>query len=234
MDVAVVMPAYEPMRGLPGYVRALQTALDAAVVVVDDGSSDACREVFAAVAAIPGCTVLRHDSNRGKGTALKTGFAHVTSHLPNCSGVLTVDADGQHALEDCRRVATAVCADGARALHLGTRDFAFRSTPFRSWWGNRCTSLLFAALFGRWVPDTQTGLRAFRREDLPFFLSVPGTGYEYEMAALATAARARFPFRRHPIRTIYEAGNASSHFQPLRDTIRIHRALFRAWLGIGR
>ena len=231
MKVAVTVPAYEPSEDFPERIRALRTALPGSpVVVVDDGSSSAFRAVFDAVAVIPGCTVLRHAENRGKGAALKTAFAHVAEHLPDCEGVLTVDADGQHAPEDCFRMAEAL-ESGSRALYLGVRRFTFASMPFRSWWGNRCSALLFTLLFRRWVPDTQTGLRAFRREDIPFFLSVPGEGYEYEMACLARAARAEMRFCQLPIRMIYENGNVSSHFCPLRDTIRIHRALFTELFG---
>ena len=226
-DVTAVMPAYEPSPELPDRVRGLREALRCPVVVVDDGSSAACRPYFDAVAAMAGCTVLRHDANRGKGTALKTAFKFVAENFPERAGVVTVDADGQHVPEDCRKIAEAL-ASGGRALYLGARDLSFRATPFRSWWGNRCTTLLFALLFRRWVPDTQTGLRAFRSSDIRFFLSIPGEGYEYEMAMLARSARAGLPFRTIPIRTIYGRGNPSSHFHPLRDTIRIHKALFAA------
>ena len=224
------MPAYEPTGDLPGRILKLRDHLPVPVVVVDDGSSEDCRSVFDAVAALPDCTVLRHISNRGKGAALKTAFAFVAENFPGCTGVVTIDADGQHDPEDCRRVAEAL-ESGRRALYLGVRSFALDTTPFRSWWGNRCTALLFALLSGRWVPDTQTGLRAFSRSDIPFFLSVPGDGYEYEMAALMRAARVGIPFCKIPVRTIYETGNASSHFSPLKDTIRIHRALFAARFG---
>lgn len=225
-----VMPAYEPAGDLAGRILRLKERLPVPFVVVDDGSSADCRAAFDAAAALPDCVVLRHAANRGKGAALKTAFAFVAEHFPSCAGVITIDADGQHDPEDCRRMAEAL-ESGRRALYLGVRKFALGSTPFRSWWGNRCTALLFALLSGRWVPDTQTGLRAFLVSDIPFFLSVPGDGYEYEMAALMRASRAGMPFCKIPVRTIYEAGNATSHFSPLRDTIRIHRALFAARFG---
>ena len=228
-SVAVV-PAYEPTGDLAGRILKLREHLPVPIVVVDDGSSVDCRPTFDAVAALPECTVLRHVSNRGKGAALKTAFAFVVENFPDCTGVITIDADGQHAPEDCRQVAEAL-ESGRRALYLGVRSFTLGITPFRSWWGNRCTALLFAVLSGRWVPDTQTGLRAFSRSDITFFLSVPGDGYEYEMAALMRAARAGMPFCKIPIHTIYEADNATSHFSPLKDTIRIHRALFAARFG---
>ena len=228
-SVAVV-PAYEPAGDLAGRILKLREHLPVPVVVVDDGSSAVCNSAFDAVAALPECTVLHHAVNRGKGAALKTAFAFVAKNFSDCTGVITVDADGQHAPEDCRQVTEAL-ESGPHALYLGVRSFALGSTPFRSWWGNRCTAILFAALSGRWVPDTQTGLRAFSSSDIPFFLSVPGDGYEYEMAMLMCAARAGMPFCKIPIRTIYEADNPTSHFSPLRDTIRIHRALFAARFG---
>ena len=86
--------------------------------------------------------------------------------------------------------------------------------------------MLFAILYGKRIPDTQTGLRAFSRETLPRLMEVPGNGYEYEMAVLCRTVRSRMSLRFVPIRTIYENGNSSSHFSPLRDTVRIYRVLF--------
>ena len=231
MEVVVILPAFQPSSAFPALVRALHEALTAPVVVVDDGSDATCRALFDAAAAVPDCVVLRHETNRGKGAALKTAFAFVTQRFPECVGVVTSDADGQHAPEDVRRLAEALVAEPS-ALHLGVRRFSLRTTPFRSWWGNRWTSLLFGLLFRRWFPDTQTGLRAFCRTDIPFFLSIPGDGYDYEMAALARAVRVGMAVRTLPIRTIYEMPDAASHFQPLRDTVRIYKALFRSFFSM--
>ena len=230
MEGVGILPAFQPSPAFPALVRAFHERLAAPLVVVDDGSKATCRALFDAVAAVPDCVVLRHEANRGKGAALKTAFAFVAQRFPECIGVVTADADGQHAPEDVRRLAEALAADPS-ALHLGVRDFSLRATPFRSWWGNRWTSLLFGLLFRKWIADTQTGLRAFRRADIPFFLSIPGDGYDYEMAALAHTVRVGMAVRMLPVRTIYETPAASSHFQPLRDTIRIYKALFRSFFS---
>lgn len=222
--VWAIVPAYRPGAALVEQVAALRTRLPAEVVVVDDGSGPAYAAVFAALAAQPGCRVLRHDVNRGKGAALKTAFAYVQDAVPAAEIFITVDADGQHAPDDCCAVVARLQASGAD-LCLGTRAFTWRTTPFRSWWGNRWTSLAFALRYGRWFGDTQTGLRAFRRAVLPMLLALPGTRYEYEMAVLCEAARRHLAVAVQPIRTIYEAGNASSHYDPLRDTLRVLRAL---------
>lgn len=225
IPLACVVPAYKPDERISERVEALRAVGFPIVVLVDDGSGEEYSGVFAKAAAIGGCVQLRHERNQGKGAALKTAFAHVWEKCPELTGVVTVDADGQHAPEDCRRVADALIAEPG-TLVLGTRDFRYSQVPFRSWWGNKWTSALFAVLYGRRVPDTQTGLRAFCRAWLPRLMSVPGCGYEYEMAMLCRAARAREPFRFVPIRTIYENNNSSSHFSPLRDTMRIYRMLF--------
>ena len=94
--------------------------------------------------------------------------------------------------------------------------------------------MLFGLLFRKWIADTQTGLRAFRRADIPFFLSIPGDGYDYEMAALARAVRTGMAVRTLPVRTIYGTLDTPSHFQPLRDTIRIYKALFRSFFTTKR
>lgn len=228
MKVAVIIPAFEPNWSLTAVVEGLRGEGLSRVIVVDDGSSAPARPVFEHLSAMPDCTLLGHERNKGKGAALKTAFGHVLSAMPEVEAVITVDADGQHAPEDCRRLVEALSAHGGRGYGLGVRSFSLESTPLRSWWGNRWSAFEFALLFGRWVPDTQTGLRAFARDLLPFFLAVPGEGYEYEMAALCMAARAGFDFHMVKIQTIYETGNASSHFSPLKDTLRIHRAMFSA------
>jgi dolichol-phosphate mannosyltransferase len=113
-------------------------------------------------------------------------------------------------------------ADGD-AVHIGSRDFSLGKIPFRSWIGNRWSSLSFAIVLGRWLPDTQTGLRAFPTSRLPLLKSVAGERYEYEMGVLMTMVRRNVPVKTPSIRTIYENGNACSHFSPIRDTIRINR-----------
>jgi dolichol-phosphate mannosyltransferase len=138
------------------------------------------------------------------------------------AGVVTADADGQHSVGDCVMLAKALMADGD-AVHIGSRDFSLGKIPFRSWIGNRWSSLSFAIVLGRWLPDTQTGLRAFPASLLPALMSVAGERYEYEMGVLMTMVRRGVQIRTPLIRTIYENGNACSHFSPIRDTIRINR-----------
>ena len=133
----VLLPAYQPTALLPSLARELRLA-GFTVVVVDDGSGPQFAPIFEKIAALPGCTVLHHEQNKGKGAALKTGFAHILHFLEDCDGVVTADCDGQHALQDVQRLCAAV-QEQPRALSLGCRHFG-PETPRRSMAGNRATS----------------------------------------------------------------------------------------------
>ncbi|MGN0777614.1 MAG: glycosyltransferase [Aristaeellaceae bacterium] len=223
-SAVILIPSLEPDDRLPAYLSQLQERGFVHLVVVDDGSSDQAQPLFAQMAQMEGVTVLHHDVNHGKGVALKTGYAWIRDNLPQVSGVITADADGQHTVEDCWRLAQAL-AEGKRALYLGSRDFNLPEVPARSRQGNKITTAVFWALYGQYLPDTQTGLRAFRREELSFMLAVPGERYEYEMNVLIACARASIPMVPMTIKTVYENDNAGSHFHPVRDSIRIYRVI---------
>ena len=192
--------------------------------MVDDGSGENYQPVFREVAEIPRTTVLRHEVNRGKGGALKTGYRHIMGLAETYRTVITADSDGQHTVRDCIRLAEKV-ADGQKALYLGSRDFNLPDIPPKSRTGNRITSTVFKLLYGQWLPDTQTGLRAFRREELPFMAEVEGERYEYEMKVLIACARAGIPMIPVTIETIYENGNEGTHFHPVRDSWRIYKVI---------
>ena len=197
--------------------------------MIDDGSSDKSQAIFDTLAAMPKVQVLHHPVNKGKGAALKTGYTYIKEQMPEVTAILTADSDGQHTVEDCVRLCEAV-ATGERGLYLGSRDFSLPEIPPKSRFGNRCTSVVFKALYGTWLPDTQTGLRGFRREDLEMMLAVSGERYEYEMNVLIAASRAKLPFKIITIKTVYENNNAGTHFHPIRDSWRIYKVLLGGFL----
>ncbi len=219
----VLIPAYQPDERLVTLVGDLMPMDFAAVAVVDDGSDADRAPLFARCEAL-GAQVLRHVSNHGKGRALKTGMEALLASGEGAYGVVTADADGQHAPEDIRKVAEALAANPA-ALVLGVRDFG-KGTPLRSQLGNGITKVLFGLVNGSFVRDTQTGLRgipgAFCRE----LLDLKGERYEFEMNMLLEAKPLGHPIVQVRIGTIYIEGNRSSHFDVLKDSVRIYRLLF--------
>jgi glycosyltransferase involved in cell wall biosynthesis len=223
--IAMLIPAREPEMRLVALVQELVNAGFGAVIVLDDGSSLACAEVFDAVAQIGCVHRLRHAVNLGKGRALKTGINYFLSELPGFTGLVTADADGQHTAADIVRVAAALAVANGRAV-LGSRQFV-QDVPLRSKFGNMLTRQIFRLATGAKLGDTQTGLRGFPRKLLPELLLLDGERYEYEMTVLVHICRkGRRPVE-VPIETVYIDGNKSSHFDPVRDSMRIYFVLLR-------
>jgi putative flippase GtrA len=220
-----VIPAYRPDQRLVSVASGIRSALGAPILVVDDGSGPAHAQVFAEAGAVPGVSVVRHPENRGKGAALRSGFAAALRRYPQLRGVITADADGQHDPSDVAAVARAF-EERPDALVLGVRGFEGR-VPLRSRVGNRLGAWAYRALVGGRLSDTQTGLRGIPAELLRKLGTAGSSGYEFELDALIAARQHGIRVIENGIRTIYDARGDSSHFAPLRDSLRIAFALLR-------
>jgi putative flippase GtrA len=225
VSIVVLIPAYRPGRVLVDIVKALSAGDWEAIVVVNDGSGPSFESTFEEIGRVRNATVVPHAINLGKGSALKAGINFILCAYPNVGGIVTVDADGQHHPADVGKV----CERFRRtpgALVLGVRDFE-GTIPLRSKLGNQITRRVMRAVVGHNLSDSQTGLRAIPRSFLPRLLRVPASGYEFELEMLIAAKHLGLQVIEEPIRTIYEPGNPSSHFQPLRDSMRIYNVLLR-------
>jgi hypothetical protein len=223
--LAVVIPAYRPSAGLIDLVRELSGKALGPIVIVDDGGGPDYRQIFEQAAAFPNVQVLRHAVNLGKGAALKTAFNHVLCTMPGAIGVVTADADGQHHPDDIEEVAKRL-VERPDALTMGARAFD-GAVPLRSRIGNVATRRLMQALLGHKLTDTQTGLRGIPATLLPRLLRLESTGYEFELEMLLAAHQLSIPVVEQTIRTIYEPGNPTSHFNPLVDSMKIYFVLLR-------
>ena len=225
-STAIVLPSLDPDGKFARVVDGLVEAGFAHIVIVDDGSAPERRRFFEAASEKPGCTVLTHEVNRGKGRALKTAFSYVSEHLPELAGVITIDGDGQHLLPDIVACGDRMLAEGD-AVVLGCRDFSLPGIPPRSVAGNRTTSRFFRLLFGIRLSDTQTGLRAIPARYLETFCGVEGERFEYETNMLLVMKRLGIPFLEQPIATVYDPEDYSSHYNPVKDSLRISRVMLR-------
>lgn len=224
-NFVVLIPAYKPGPDFPGFVAELVRLGVAQIYVVDDGSGVWFRARFDEAGAHPQVRVVRHAINLGKGAALKTGINAILCDYPEIAVVVTADADGQHAPDDILTVAQQACANPG-ALVLGARVFR-DDVPWRSKIGNNATRIVLRLVAGQELSDTQTGLRAIPGHLLPDLLKLSSQGYEFELDMLLLSRNRRLRILERPIRTIYLEGNASSHFNPLLDSMRIYFVLLR-------
>ncbi|WP_369715235.1 GtrA family protein [Leptotrichia sp. HSP-536] len=201
------------------------------IVVVNDGSLKKFDAIFEKIKE-KNIVVLKHAVNLGKGRALKTAFNYILNETKNLKSVVTADSDGQHLIEDI-----IYCLENSNknldTLILGKRDFDKNlksgkdKIPFKSKFGNKMTRWIFNYLLGLDINDTQTGLRAFSKNQVKDFLEVKGERFEYETNMLIDNKNLGYKFKEVPIHTVYIKNNESSHFNPIRDSIAIYSLFFK-------
>ena len=220
--IVVLIPAYKPGEALTGLSKELIERGFKKVVIVDDGSGDEYAAVFNRLETI-GCRVLKHDVNRGKGRALRTGIEDIMNMGTDIDGVVTADADGQHLVRDIVCVA-GMMSEWKDTIVLGSRAFQ-GEVPLKSRMGNAITRNVFNFLSGQRIRDTQTGLRGLPFNALSDLLKLPGDRYEYEMNMLLEASRLCLKLKEIDIETVYINNNSGSHFNPLKDSWRIYKRI---------
>jgi glycosyltransferase involved in cell wall biosynthesis len=216
--VAVVIPALNAEKTIEPVIRAALEKVKT-VVVVNDGSSDRTGEV----AARAGATVLRHPVNRGKGGALKTGFAWALEH--GFDAVITLDADGQHLPSEIPKFIEARAATGADLI-IGGRAHLFAEMQPRRRRANQFSAWIIGKVSRTGVTDSQSGFRYYSSRllrALPF----RAEGYALESEVIVRAGWARMPVINIPIELGFVDGLSTSHYRPVLDTIRIAVVVFR-------
>lgn len=226
MKISVIIPSLNPDDKLVSVVDALvETGFDD-IILVNDGSDKEHMKPFEKLSAYPQCTILTHSVNQGKGRGLKTAFEYCLQNRQDIAGVVTVDGDNQHKAADIKKCCEKMIAEKNKVI-LGVRDFSGRDVPFKSRFGNNMTSFVFKFACGLAISDTQTGLRAIPRAFLKLFTEVKGERFEYETNMLLAFRQNHIDFAEVPIETVYIEENASTHFNPIKDSIKIYGVIFK-------
>lgn len=221
MKYCVLLPAYNEERSIAWLVKEIRNrGLD--VVVVDDGSFDNT----SAEAKQAGAIVLRHDKNKGKGQALRTGFDYVTA-ADNYAGVIIMDADGQHSPSEVNNFIK-LAEDSNAGVIIGNRMQDPVGMPWVRKVTNIITSCAVSKIVGYKVPDTQCGFRFIKSEVLKAIRLSTGK-YETESEILIEAARNNFKIESIPVKTIY--ADQKSRIQPIIDTIRFWSLILKSMSG---
>ena len=225
MDFIPIIPSLDPDDKLIKLVNDLIENNFKKIIIVDDGSPD--KTIFNKLDEKDEVILLTHKVNKGKGAALKTAFSYYKDNLMNnYKGVVCVDSDGQHSISDTINIGNVMIKENK--FVLGTRLFNTKATPLRNKTGNRITSNMFHKLYGVYLKDTQTGLRAIPNRLIDFHLNVEGERFEYEMNVLIDLVKNNEEIIEENIKTIYlKNSNRRSHFKVVRDSYRIYKILFK-------
>ncbi|MBR4201410.1 MAG: bifunctional glycosyltransferase family 2/GtrA family protein [Oscillospiraceae bacterium] len=228
--ILVVIPSLDPDEKLMKVIRGVQEIGFTDILLVDDGSAEKNQHYFEEGAAA-GCEVLHHGVNKGKGRALKTAFDWFMKNRPDSAGVVTIDGDNQHLPHDIAACVDVMNKQEKDALVLGVRDFNQPQVPPKSRFGNKLTSSVFRIFCGLHVSDTQTGLRVFPRSIIPAMLEIAGERFEYETNMLLVCKQKDIPIVEQTIDTVYINDNETTHFHPIKDSLRVYGIIIKFFLS---
>ena len=218
----VLIPAYNPSKKLEELVKDLKE-LNLDILIVNDGSNKN-KNIFKKLKNYYSCYVLEYETNMGKGYAIKCGIIYYLDNLKGYKGIVTVDADYQHLPKDVLKVMKEM--DKEKKIILGCRDFNSKNVPFLNRMGNKLTSYLFKILYGKYISDTQTGLRGIPNEYLKTCLEIDGDRFEYEMGQLIYFVNKQVNFKEVNIETIYYS-TRESKFHKIADSVRIYKLILK-------
>ncbi len=224
-NVTIIIPSLNPDEKLLQVVEALVKKGFESIIVVNDGSDEQHIPIFNTIKNYKQCEIITHKINMGKGRALKDAFMYVYKYMPNTKGVVTVDGDNQHGIDDIVNCAKSLIEQENKVI-LGVRDFTGVEVPFKSRFGNNITKKVFKLVSRMDISDTQTGLRAIPFQYLEHFSDIKGERFEYETNMLLELKRMRIDFHEVKIETIYINENETTHFHPIRDSFKIYKILF--------
>ena len=221
-DIIVLIPTLEPDEYFIKFLKEVSKNFKN-VIVVNDGSGKEYNHIFEQAGEY--AIILKHKENRGKGRALKTGFEYIKKHYTDkIIGVVTADSDGQHSIDDIKKVAQKL-KKYSNTLILGRRNFNLKSVPSKNKFGNKITRYMLYCATGNKIYDTQTGLRGYDFKNLDAYLDIPGERFEYEMNTLIMAPKYKIKIHEMKIETIYSRVNYVTHFKPLIDSFKVYRKL---------
>jgi dolichol-phosphate hexosyltransferase len=175
--ISILMPVYNEAPTIEravNQVMAAELAEPYELVVVDDGSSDGTAEILTARDWPPEVTVLRHDVNRGKGAAVRTGLSQTRGEITTI-----FDADLEYDPNDLNELIAPIKRGDTNAA-FGVRAFeGHTSHSFLFVLGNRGVTLAANLLFNVYLRDLMTCHKAIRTE---LFRSLPlrARGFEIE------------------------------------------------------
>lgn len=195
--LSVVMPVYNEQATLRDIVAAVRAVpLRKELILVDDGSKDDSRAILSELSALPDVRVVLHDVNRGKGAALRTGFAAARGDV-----VIVQDADLEYDPADYPELLAPIRAGVADVVYgsrylVDPRDPGRERDAFVHYFGNRLLTWFSNVCTGLNLTDMETCYKCFRREVLR---DVVIESRRFTVEPEFTAKIARLPVRIHEV-----------------------------------
>ena len=225
--IAILTAAYNEEKYIGEVLKnCLKTGLD--TIIVDDGSSDGTAVIIENLIKThskkePGIFLIKHEKNMGKGQALKTGFNFALKN--NYSGVITLDADGQHDTAEAIDFIKKVESEKPDII-VGSRLGSTKDMPFIRLATNVFTSWLISVIASKKIADVQSGFRYIGKRVIENVKLETGN-FDTEPELLLKASWMGYKIINIPVSTIYHK-DFTSHVNPVRDTVKFFNMLTKS------
>lgn len=199
LHIGIVIPAYNEGTVIADVLSDLPRKIaghKVTIIVVNDGSKD---DTAAKVSVVKDVVLINHLLNSGAGAATRTGLDY--AKRLDCDVVATCDSDGQHHSDDVIKVIEAAL-DGKADLVIGSRLADLKGMPWYKTIGNLGLSAITYMIFGAFVLDSQSGLKAFNRKAL-HAVRFNGNDYSFCSEIVWRAKQQKLRVTEVPIRAIY-------------------------------
>ncbi len=183
--ISVVIPAFNEQATIAATIaRVRATGLVSEIIVVDDASTDQTPAIVSSLKASD-VVAIRHESNRGKGAALRTGFQHARGDV-----IIVQDADAEYDPADYPRLLGPI-KDGKADVVLGSRFAGGEAHRVLFFWhsvGNRVLTLVSNAFTNLNLTDMECGFKVFRKDVLTR-VTIEEERFGFEPEIVAKVAR---------------------------------------------
>ncbi|MDD3628168.1 MAG: glycosyltransferase family 2 protein [Actinomycetota bacterium] len=223
--IAILIPAYNEEKHIKNVIEScFEYGLD--IIIVDDGSTDSTLKVIESITAPENLKIIpiKHPVNKGKGQSLKTGFSYIINN--NYSGVITLDADGQHDTDEIKNFLKIIEAEKPDLI-IGNRLGNTKNMPFIRLATNVFTSWIISCIAGKKVSDVQSGFRYINSEVLKN-IKLETHNFDTEPELIIKSAWSGYSIKNIPITTIYHK-DFTSNVDPFTDTIKFFRLVFNSF-----
>jgi glycosyltransferase involved in cell wall biosynthesis len=221
--VAILIPSFNEGKRIGNVIKkCFNCNLD--IIIINDGSTDNTTEVLKEFETPKNkkVIIITHPTNKGKGEALKTGFDYVVNN--NYSGVITIDADGQHDVREINDFLTEINKNDPDLI-VGSRFGNTKGMPFIRRFVNYFTSWIISGIAGKKIEDVQSGYRFIKTIVLKN-IKLETKNFDTEPEILLKAGWFNFKITNIPIKTIYYLDEFKSHVDPVKDTIKFFKLVF--------
>ena len=224
MKISIVIPVYNEEKTVQETIaKVSQIPFEKEILVIDDGSTDKTPEVLRSLQG-NSLILLRHEQNKGKGAALRTGFSKVTGDI-----ILIQDADLEYNPEDYPALLQPIL-EGKADVVYGSRFLGgpHRVLFFWHYAGNRFLTLLSNILSNLNLSDMETGYKVFKKEVLNQ-IKLKSNRFGFEPEFTIKIAKKKMRVYEVPI-SYYGRDYSEGKKITWKDGLAAIYALFRFWI----